>query len=99
MNGETEEKMISIGVGLQNPDRNQGMIEIGDMRYRSIFIWVNFGSKLNHCLGCNWHLSDIHRAVAPFLFCASGLARFKTLRKSSVFLRILELIYALLHLI
>ena len=90
------------------------MIEIGDMRYRRFFfIWVNFGSNLNHCVGGNWHLSDIQRAVAPFLFCASGLARFRTLdeclltsqlfldftfRKSSVFLLIRELIYALLHL-
>ena len=51
-----------------DPVRNQGMIEIGDMRYRRFFIWVNFGSNLNHCVGGNWHLSDIQRAVAPFLF-------------------------------
>jgi len=31
LNGETEEIMISFGL---YPGRNQGMIEIGDMRYR-----------------------------------------------------------------
>ena len=72
--GNRKKKLISVWVG--NPIRigiairirNQGMIEIGDMRYRRFFIWVNFGSNLNHCVGGNWHLSDIQRAVAPFLF-------------------------------
>ena len=79
MNGG-KQKEILISAGL-DPDRNQGMIEIGDMRYiEDFFIWVNFGSNLNHCVGGNWHLwSDIQRAVGPFLVCASGLARFNTL--------------------
>ena len=52
-----------------DPVRNQGMIEIGDMRYRRFFfIWVNFGSNLNHCVGGNWHLSDIQRAVLFYAF-------------------------------
>ena len=76
--GKQKEILISIFGSV----RNQGMIEIGDMRYIEdfFFIWVNFGSNFkNHCVGGNWRSDDVQRAVGPFLVCASGLARFNTL--------------------